>query len=252
MKITGIILAKDEENSIKTCIESLKWCDEILVIDDESSDNTREIAKKMGCKVFIRSLNKNFSEQRNFGLEKASGEWTFFIDADEVIPPLLKQEINKYINDPNNRYSGFYIKRKDIMWGKELKYGETGNIKLLRLARRSAGKWVGKVHEVWIVKGVTGELLNPIFHYPHPNVTEFLREINFYTTLRAEELFHQHIKVNWWDIIIYPKGKFIINYFIKFGFLDGIEGLVISLMMSFHSFLVRGKLWQLNNENKGR
>src|SRR5260221_10612707 len=118
MKITGIILTNDEENSIKTCIESLKWCDEILVIDDESSDNTREIAKKMGAKVFIHLLNRDFSAQRNFALEKASGEWSFFLDADEVISPSLNQEINIYINNPNNEYSGFYIKRKDVMWGK--------------------------------------------------------------------------------------------------------------------------------------
>lgn len=244
--ISAVVLTKNEEKNIVDCLETLTWCDEILVIDDNSEDRTLEIAQKMGAKVFVHSLSEDFSKQRNFGLSKAKGEWVLFVDADERVLPELAREIKYQIaNSKNKDMNGFYIKRRDFMWGRELKHGETGNIKLLRLARKDAGRWEGMVHEQWRVNGKVGVLNNPLLHYPHQAITEFLREINFYTTLRAKELHKRGVKVQWQDIILYSKAKFIYNYFIKMGFLDGLPGLVFALLMSFHSFLVRGKLWLL-------
>ncbi len=131
------------------------------------------------------------------------------------------------------------------MWGKVLKHGETGNISLLRLAKKGSGEWEGTVHERWNIKGKTTTLRNSLDHFPHQTIAEFLREINFYTDLRAEELFRKKVKSNWLSIIIYTKAKFFVDYVIKAGFLDGLEGLVFALLMSLHSFLVRGKLWLL-------
>src|SRR5882724_598085 len=243
--ISAVILTKNEEGNIKACLESISWCDEIIVIDDNSEDKTVDIAKKHGAKVFIHSLNHNFSEQRNFGLEKAKNDWVLFLDADERISSPLWYEIMASINDPIGLYSGFYLKRVDTMWERKLQYGETGNVKLLRVAKKDAGRWEGKVHETWQVKGKTLLLQNPLMHYPHQTVKEFLQEINYYTTLRAEELYKKKVQVSWWSILLFPKAKFVINYFFKSGFLDGLPGLVFGLMMSFHSFLVRGKLWLL-------
>lgn len=249
MSISAIILTKNEEKNIVDCIESLNWCDEVIVIDDNSEDRTVELAKGNGAQVFSRSLNSNFSEQRNYGLSKAKSDWFLFIDADERMSDALIGELST-LNPPADgqlsaKYSGFYIKRRDFMWGRELKHGETGNIKLLRLARKDAGKWEGRVHEKWKVKGKIGELKNPILHYPHQTLDAFLKEINYYTDIRAEELYKKGKKARWWSIILYPKFKFFVNYFLKLGFLDGIEGFVFSMIMSFHSFLVRGKLWHL-------
>ncbi len=136
-------------------------------------------------------------------------------------------------------------KRTDYLFGRELKHGATGSGTFLRLARRNTGKWVGRVHEVWQVAGHIGTLHSPIRHFPHQTVTDFLHEINFYTTLRAEELYHHKITTNGWGILLHTKGKFFQNYFFKLGLLDGIPGLLSALMMSFHAFLVRGKLWLL-------
>lgn len=241
--ISVVILTKNEEKNIEDCLRSLDFCDEIIVIDDNSEDKTVELAKKSKAKVFTRTLNNDFSRQRNFGLEKARGEWILFIDADERVTPSLCDEIIQLTNNPITQCNGFYIKRRDFMWESELKYGETGNIKLLRLARKDAGKWEGKVHEKWKVNGKLGELKNPLLHYPHQTITEFLREINFYTDIRVQELYEKGASVYWWSIILYPKVKFFRNFFIKKGFLDGLPGLILALMMSFHSFLVRGKLW---------
>ncbi len=243
--ISAVILTKNEEKNIVDCLESLSWCDEIIIVDDNSDDRTLEVAKKMVAKVFTRSLNNIFSAQRNFGLEKASRDWVLFIDADERVSKELKEEIKSKIKSNNSK--GYQIKRTDTIWGRKLKYGETGNIVLLRLARKNNGRWEGKVHEKWKVEGRIDVLKNHLDHYPHPTISEFLSDVNFYTDLRANELFERRARSNFISILFYPVAKFLNNYFLKQGFLDGMQGLVFAIMMSFHSFLVRGKLWYLWN-----
>lgn len=252
--ITAIILAKNEEKYIDRCIKSLSFCDEILVIDDYSTDATIEIIKRLNnkkIKVIQHSLNNNFSQARNFGLIKAQNEWILFIDADERVSEALAYEVSNAISNwthgIENEYKGFYIRRFDFIWGKELKNGESG-ITLLRLGKKNAGNWEGEVHEEWKIKGKLGLLRNSIIHYPHQTVAEFLQEINLYTTIRAQELYDKKIRPYWWTIIIYPMNKFLINFFFKRGYLDGIQGLVFAIIMSFHSFLVRGKLWLMWNK----
>lgn len=250
IRISAIILTKNEERNIEECLKSLSWCEEILVIDDYSSDKTIEMAKKMGAVVFSHPLSNDFSAQRNFGLSKAKGDWVLFVDADERVSPALWYEIMQRTTEPENNYSGFFIKRTDTIWGKELKYGEIGNIKLLRLARKKVGLWEGKVHETWKIKGKTLILSNPLQHFPHKNVREFLKEINYYSDLRAKDLFEKKVKTSWFSVIFYPKAKFILNFILRRGFLDGFPGLIFAIIMSFHSFLVRGKLWVMWNKNK--
>ena len=244
--ISAIILTKNEEQNIEKCIQSVKWCDEIIIIDDGSQDTTIEIAKKYKTTIYTHPLNNNFASQRNFGISKAKNEWILFVDSDEIVTDALAFEISNAIGlkDQNlKNFNGFYIKRSDFMWGKQLKYGETGNIKLLRLGKKGFGLWKGMAHEKWQIEGSVGKLMNPLLHFPHKNISEFLKEINFYTDIRARELKNKNTKSFFWSIILYPFGKFILNYFIRRGFMDGTRGLVFAILMSFHSFLVRGKLW---------
>jgi glycosyltransferase involved in cell wall biosynthesis len=247
--ISAIILTKNEERNIKECLEGLSWCDEKIVIDDASEDRTREIAQKLGAIVYNRRL-VDFSDQRNYGLEKAKGDWILFVDADERISQALWYEIMQYINEPIENFSGFFLKRVDLMWGQELKHGEAGTLKLLRLAKKGSGKWVGTVHEKWNISGKIETLDNPLYHYPHETVGQFLSDLNQYTDLRAKELYEQGVRTNWFFILLYPKAKFFLNYVLRLGLLDGLPGLVTALMMSFHSFLVRGKLWLLWENKK--
>lgn len=242
--LSAIVLTKNEEKNIKDCLQSLSFCDEIIVVDDYSQDKTVEEVRKVYkvckvIKVLERHLNNDFSSQRNFGLEKAKGDWVLFVDADERVIPELADEIKR------STVEGYYIKRQDYFLGKWLKHGETGNIKLLRLAKRRAGKWEGKVHEKWKIKGQTEILNQPLLHYPHQTVGEFLKKINYYSSLRAQELYNQGKKIKFWQISFYPKAKFLQNYFLRDGLLDGMPGLIMALIMSFHSFLVRGKLYLL-------
>ena len=249
--ISVVIITKNEEKNLDKCIKSVKWCDEIIVIDDNSIDKTIEIAKKHKALIYQRPLSQNFSSQRNFGIDKAKNEWILFVDADEIVSDALAYEISNAIQlrgQNLKEYNGFYIKRVDFIWGKKLKHGEIGNIKLLRLARKGKGQWEGMAHERWKLTGLIGSLTNPLQHFPHKNLTEFIKEVNFYTDIRSKELASKNNRVNFSDIILYPLGKFILNYFVKRGFIDGIPGLIFAITMSFHSFLVRGKLWLQNQK----
>lgn len=245
--ISAVVLTKNEEKNIVDCLESLNWCSEIIVIDDYSTDRTAELCQQMGAKVYKRKLSNNFSEQRDFGLLNVSNEWALFVDADERVSKNLADEIQNNIK--KTARNGFIIRRYDVMWGKKLEHGETGDIWFLRLGKINTGRWQGNVHEEWKINNY-GKLKNSLIHYPHQTVEQFLKEINYYTDLRAKELLEKKVNVSVIHIVLFPKAKFILNYFLKLGFLDGLEGLVFAIIMSFHSFLTRAKLWQLKQTSR--
>ncbi len=251
MRVSAVVLTKNEEENIKRCIESLNFCDEVVVVDDYSTDKTVKIIENSGVKtqIYQRSLNGDFAAQRNFGLKKAKGDWILFIDGDEVVTDELKNEIKRLITlktaETNNKV--YYIKRRDYWWGRELRFGEVERIRrlgLIRLVRKKSGKWEGKVHEVFKTSNSAGRLNYFLNHYPHQKLKDFLKEINLYSSLRAKELLSFGKKITIFEIVFYPLGKFILNYFFKLGVLDGAAGFVYAFLMSFHSFLVRAKLFQ--------
>jgi len=256
MKISAVILTKNEEYNIKRCLESLDFCDEIIIIDDYSTDKTIDIINNVGnkniCSLHKRKLNNDFASQRNFGLKKASNEWVLFIDADEEVTKELAKEVRSYVLDCEWKESeAFYIKRRDFFWGKELKYGEVKKVReqgIIRLVKKNSGQWVGAVHEVFYSNEKAGQLKGFLNHYPHPTLKEFIDDVNRYSSIRAEELFNQGIGSNVFQIIFFPFGKFFYNYFFNLGFLDGPAGFAYAFMMSFHSFLVRAKLYQMTNK----
>ena len=245
-----MVLTKNEEKNIEKCLESISFCDEVIIVDDNSHDKTIEKAKKVkgikNLKVLSRILKGDFAQQRNFGLEKATGDWVLFIDADERVSGELKKEIL----DINQSKDAYFIKRRDFFWGKQLKHGEVApvlNQGLVRLVKKDSGRWMGDVHEVFHTARVCGTLEGFINHYPHPSIKEFISDINNYSTLRANELYNQGKKTNTVEIMFLPVLKFILNFVIRLGFLDGTAGFTYALMMSFHSFLVRSKLYQLRS-----
>lgn len=257
MTISAIILTKNEEGNIERCLQSLLWCDEIIVIDDYSEDSTVRLISQINkkAKIYQRHLDGDFAAQRNFGFAKAASEWVLFVDADEEISKDLAFEIQSQISNlksqnqnlklKTNQINGYYLKRRDWFGGKWLKYGETANVKLLRLGRKDRGQWEGKVHEVWGISGAIEELNNPILHYPHQIVSEFLKEVNWYTNLVAQYWREQGRRMGFWEIMVYPLGKFVQNYVLRLGFLDGTAGFITAVFMSFHSFAARSKYWLL-------
>lgn len=255
--ITAIVLTKDEEKNIENCLNSLSWCSEILIIDDYSADRTitvingikkKEQFRNTPIKIFRRNLENDFSAQRNYGASKSIYDWLLFIDADEIVTPYLKNEIKAKLNNNAFNHKGYFIKRRDFFLGRELKYGETANVKLLRLARKNAGKWKGNVHEIWHIDGTRETLVYPLYHHPHENISGFLTKINRYSSLVAQHWIKEGRNINFWEIILYPKMKFINNYVLRLGFLDDVPGFIMAAMMSFHSFLVRGKVILAQNK----
>ncbi|PIR99152.1 hypothetical protein COT87_00965 [Candidatus Collierbacteria bacterium CG10_big_fil_rev_8_21_14_0_10_44_9] len=188
----------------------------------------------------------DFSAARNKELAKTKTSWVLFLDSDETLSPELESEIDLTINhQPSTIYSAYAIPRLDTFLGRELHHGEPGHAKFIRLARRDFGKWVRPVHEKWIGKGAVGSLKNPILHTPHPSISLFLNKINTYSTLDAQYRYIQGIKSSLWKIAIYPIAKFKWNYLFKLGFLDGTPGIIMAMMMSFHSYLTWTKLYLL-------
>ncbi|MBI3443415.1 glycosyltransferase family 2 protein [Candidatus Woesebacteria bacterium] len=246
MTISAVVLTKNSEDTIKACISSLSWCTEIIVVDDYSSDATVRIAKKSGAILFFRKLENDFAAQRNFALAKARSDWVFFVDADEQVTQELTREILQKIE--TGTAVGFKLKRSDFFLGRRLAFGETGKIRLTRLGKKGFGLWERPIHEEWQLKGVIGNLALPLIHHPHSNLAGFLSKINWYTTLNAHYFNTQGVTSSWFEILLFPPAKFLKNYFFLGGFLDGMEGFIHALCMSFHSFLTRAKLYLLQNK----
>lgn len=244
MNISTVILTKNNQNTLERTLKSVSFSKEILLIDDSSTDNTLNLAKKYRARIINRKLNNNFSDQRNFAINQTRENWVLFIDADEVLSKELINEI-KQIRESN--FDSYYIKRRDIFWSRVLKHGElrTAYRKgIIRLIKKNTGTWKGLVHERFVTKQTTGCLKGFINHYSHNSIKDFIIDINNYSTLRAKELYKNGLKTNIFQILLYPIVKFKMNYIFKLGFLDGVPGFIYSFMMSFHSFLVRAKLYQ--------
>jgi glycosyltransferase involved in cell wall biosynthesis len=243
--ITAIILTRNEEQNIAGCFDSVTFCDETLVIDDNSTDSTVEKAKQKNARVISRAMNGDFAAQRNYGMEQAKNDWILFVDADERVSPELRKEIES-LSDQNSTLA-YFIPRRDFFWGTELKHGEVSKVRnrgLIRLVKKGSGSWSGSVHEEFKTDKPSGKLNSFIDHYPHQTIKEFLHEINMYSTLRAKELQSQGKKSSILSILSYPFFKFLLVYFVYLGFLDGPAGFAYAFVMSFHSFLVRAKLYQ--------
>ncbi|MEK7079437.1 MAG: glycosyltransferase family 2 protein [Patescibacteria group bacterium] len=252
MKISAIILTKNEEKNIERAIKSVAFCDEIIIVDDLSSDNTLENAQITNDKYQIKSKFQilkheskgDFAAQRNWAMEKAKNERVLFLDADEEVSEELKSEIIKIARNDINAY---YIKRRDFWWGRELKFGETAKTRnkgIIRLVKKGSGKWKGVVHEEFVTDLPVGQLRGFLNHNPHPTLKEFIHDINLYSSIRARELQKQGKKGNILPVLLYPPAKFFLTFFIYLGFLDGAAGFAYAFLMSFHSFLVRAKLFQ--------
>ena len=245
-------MTKNEEKNVERAIKSVGFCDEIILVDDLSSDKTIEKVKsiKSDTQILSHDSNGDFAAQRNWAMTQAKNEWVLFLDADEEVSDQLKSEIHKIAASPTaprNDINAYYIKRRDFWWGRELRYGEVlkaRNKGIIRLVKKGNGEWKGAVHEVFMTGLSVGHFEGFLNHYPHPTLKEFIHDINIYSTLRAHELQKRGKKGSILPIFLYPTAKFILTYFIYLGFLDGAAGFAYAFLMSFHSFLVRAKHFQ--------
>lgn len=239
-KVSAVVITKNEKSAIGRALDSVLWCDEIIVIDDFSTDSTVNIAKKHGAKVYRRKLNNDFAAQRNYGISKTNNDWVLFIDADEVISKELKNNIQKVLSKP--KYMAYGFVRVNIFLGKEILFTEPNNKNLVRLVNKNNGIWERKVHEYWDTDQEAGAIEGKLLHYNTEDINDLINKIAYYSEIHASEILKERKKVNIFKPLFYPPAKFIKNYVFEKGYKDGIRGFILSMTMSFHSFLSWSKL----------
>jgi len=245
--ISAIIITNNEEKRIADCLKSLEWVDEIVVVDSFSEDNTENICRQFNCNFLQRAFD-SFDKQKNFALDKATGQWILSIDADERISKELAKEINETINQQTD-ISGFIIPRRNYLFGKRIKY-TWGEDALLRLFLRQAGRFCSSIHEKVEVTGKIGYLKNPILHYNSKDIREYVEKNNLYTTLEAQRKFANGEKFNLIKALLSPVRIFLFRFFKLKGYKDGIAGFILSALLAFFSAEIHFKLWEIWNCKK--
>lgn len=244
IKISAVVSAYNEEKNIGDCLESLKWADEIIVVDNTSGDKTVQIAKKYASKIFTRANNQMLNINKNFGFDKAKGEWIINLDADERVSPELKQEISKTLALKSN-FNAYKIPRKNILFGKWIQHGIWWPDHQIRLFKKTKGKFdCLHVHEKLTIAGEIGQLNNPLTHYNYRSISQFVRKMNDYTDNEAENFLKSGKQIHWYDAIRMPANDFLANFFARGSYKDGLHGLVLSILQSFYAFLVFCKVWE--------
>ena len=256
-KLSVVVLTKNEEDIIARCLESVRWADEIIVIDDNSVDKTVEIARRYTDKVIAHPLNGNFSEQRNLGIEVSSGDWILQMDADERVTDGLREKITAMLKDDTD-LAGFRFKRSNSFCGKFLTAGGEDAYWPLRLFKKGKARFAGeKISEQLIVDGNTGKLDAVMEHYNFPDVSHYVLTQDFYTGLEVRALYEKigliPEKRLRGELIFGPAKLFFKIYIKRRGFKDGMHGLVFAVLSAWRRFLIYAKYWELNKEyyNKG-
>ncbi|MBM3736530.1 MAG: glycosyltransferase family 2 protein [Acidobacteria bacterium] len=241
MKISATIITLNEERNIARAIESLRCCDEIVVVDSGSTDRTIEIAEKLGARV-IECAWLGYAAQKNFASEKASHDWILSIDADESLSEALEAEI-WHIKKSGAKHDAYTMPRLAQYLGRWILHSGWYPDRKVRLFNRWKANWEGDhVHESVAVRGSLGHLESNLLHFTCNSLSEHLRTMDRYTTLAAEQLIEQKRTVSWGRLVFDPLWTFFNTYFLKLGFLDGVEGLCIAYMAAFYNFVKYAKV----------
>lgn len=244
MKISAVISAYNAQDTIKQTLESLKWVDEIIFVDNSSTDKTVEIAKKFTKKIFTRPNNQMLNVNKNFGFTKATGDWILCLDSDEEVSKELKDEVQTVLK--SSTVDGYNIPRKNIIFGKWIQNSIWWPDYQLRLFRRGKGKYAEEhVHEKIAVQGEIGKLENPIIHQNYTSVSQWIHKMDtIYTDNEAKQFIKSGKEITWVDAIRFPANDFLKTFFAEKGYKDGLHGLVLSLLQAFYSEIVFAKIWE--------
>lgn len=246
--ISGIVITRNEAPRIEKCLKALLWVDELLIIDNNSSDETVKIAQKFPVKIYQTQEN-NFAAIRNLGLKFATKQWILYIDADEIVPESLREEI-KVLIDQNYQSENFpkayYIYRHNFYMGKLWPVKD----KMQRLfIKESIQKWIGDLHETAIVKGTMGELKEPLLHDTHRSLTEMLEKTNEWSLIEARLRFKaHHPPVVWWRLLRVMFTGFYTSFVKQQGWKAGTIGIIESLFQAFSMYITYAKLWELQQQ----
>ncbi len=235
------IITHNEEDNIRDTFESVKWADEIVVVDSFSTDRTQEICREYTDKVYSFEWS-GFSEQKNRAVSMTTYPWVLILDADERVTDSLRDEIINLLKGTPSM-DGYYIPRKNYFKKRWIKHGGWWPDYTLRLFRREKGSFeTREVHEAIKINGNTGHLKNLIEHYTYKNINDYLKRMQTYSTLAAKELFKKGRRANIFDIIFRPLATFCRMFFLQMGILDGIYGIILASLYSVYTYEKYSKL----------
>lgn len=245
--LSVIVITKNEQDRIKTCLESVKWADEIIVVDNGSTDNTIKIAKSYTDKIF-KFEGYNFATLRNKGMEKAIGEWIMYVDSDERVLIPLKEEIEALINFSD--MSAYAISRRNVIFGKEVKYDPFWPDWVIRLLKKSDFLgWVGRVHEYPKFKGKLGYTKNSLLHLTHRGVDQIVLKSLEWSKIDAYlRLERGHPRMSAWRFLRIFISEIFNQGIKRGGFFNGAVGVMDSLLQAFSMYITYVRLWELQQE----
>ncbi|MCJ7792456.1 MAG: glycosyltransferase family 2 protein [Candidatus Marinimicrobia bacterium] len=243
-KISVCIATFNEEENLKDCLDSVKWAEEIVIVDGQSTDKTVALAKKYTDKVIIRKNPLMFHLNKQKAFAAATQDWILYLDADERVSEKLKKEILAVVKKKS--YQGFWLPRKNIIFGQWIKHSLWWPDYQLRLFRRGKAFLPCKsVHEQPKLTGKAGYLKNPLIHQSYQTVTEYVERLNhLYTENNLRVFLREKKKIHWYDALRFPAEDFLATFFARKGYRDGLHGLVLSLLQAFSSFITFAKLWE--------
>jgi glycosyltransferase involved in cell wall biosynthesis len=244
LKISAFIITLNEENTIRECVKSVSWCDEILVIDSGSTDRTASICESEGCKVIYNKF-KSFSSQRQFASDQAANDWVLYLDADERLTPELIEELQG-LNDKNiNDFEAYRIKFKTYIYGHLMHSCGLSKEKHIRLYNRKKVHFPNMlVHENLKPTGPVGMMANCIIHHTYADLFDHFEKINRYTELWSTDRFSKGEKTTIFKIIVQIPIKFLHYYIFRGGFRDGFAGFIFSYLYGVYSIMKYAKLYQ--------
>jgi len=252
MKLSSIIIAKNEENNIGRCLQSQIDCvdDIIVIIDEDSADKTEEIVKSFKKVTYQKTKWLGYSKTKQYAASLTANDWVLWIDADEALTIELQKELIEFKNSTPG-YNAYSIKRKAYFLGRWIKHSGWYPGRVTRLFNKKFVAFSENgVHERLVVNGESGVLKSDLEHYTDPSIHHYFEKYNRYTSLAAEELFNKQKKFSLRDITIRPVSLFIKMYLLKAGFLDGVQGFILAVFSSAYVFTKYCKLWELNRKEK--
>lgn len=248
--LSACIITFNEEKNIRDCLESVKWVEEIVVVDSISQDATVSLCRLFTDKVYEKEW-QGYVQQKNDALKYASNAWVLCLDADERVSPELREEIEHHLSREGNRLDGYYFRRHSYYLGRWINHGGWYPDYKLRLFKKSKGSWGGQdPHDKVILKGATACLKGELLHFVYRNLSHQLQTVDSFSTITATGLDKAGERFNPLPLIYRPALKFIETYLIKRGFMDGLPGLIIAVTSSFYVFLRYAKLWELQRQRK--
>lgn len=249
--ISVVVLTKNESKRISQCLDSVTWADEIIVVDDQSTDNTVEIVKKYTNKIFIKKMEIE-GRHRNWAYAQAKNNWVLSLDADEIATPELKEEIiNKLSKNPKE--NGFSIPRRNYIGDYWVKYGGWYPSPQLKLFRKDKFHYEeAAVHPRAFMDDPCGHLKADIIHYSYRSLEDFLRKLNNQTTYEAQKWFDQNKPMRLGRFIWRSVDRFTRTYFVKQGFKEGFIGFTIAFNAALYQFISYLKYRELVLKNGGK